>query len=643
MSWIKVLLLLGVSSLTLITAADTAKRRPVEPLRAASILPGDCMVYVRFRDIGKQIAQWQASPVSKRYFESKSFELWSRRHLALKLAERLSKLEQSLQGVPTLDAIRATMYGEVEIGVYDIGATQFVLVSRPTAASNLGRILSPKEFEERRSPAGRVYFYGLPAGDFQVCWAVADGRLIVASCEVLMLETLANLDGQGKGVLAQNPIYAEGMQGDFHDIAVWLNFTKLNRDWYFRHYWIYRNFDELSSIRSAVIDLEMTASAFIEHRSYLVDESGTAAFFSADDLKLVASIAPEGLAAYQVDVVRQGEYVDGFEDLLFEPEVFAEKKPRIPDAYSSYASSAEESFSYQLSSEEASLEDSEEDDYYSYRLDKSENYHTRLSRIYSVAIDDPFAADTDQTDKQVFWRERAVERRKALNAMLEEGLAQARPLLAMRFAEQEFDGPFAYSQRALVMRLEHSAGFVRDRFEAALEQMLRYHILASSSAVMPAWRSRGESRELVFPLVGRGVSYVLRGDLLIVTNSSEYTNRLLLPRGAHAMPNPVSEKVSSYRVVRPARGRAAFTKLFNRLDTDAVRATSSDSASEEDDSEESKKADEPDISETFFSGNLGSLLEVVKGVSEVTFEVSRSGKRVEETVVYRFKNAGQRR
>lgn len=642
MSWIKVLLLLGVSSLTLITVADIAKRKPVEPLRAANLLPRDCMVYVRFKDIGKQIAQWQTSPVSKRYFESKSFELWSRRHLALKLAERLSTLEQSLQGAtPTLDAIRATMYGEVEVGVYDIGATQFVLVSRPTASSTLGRLLSPKEFEERRSPAGRVYFYGLPAGNFQVCWAVADGRLIVASREVLMLETLANLDGQGKGVLAQDPVYAEAMQGDFHDIAVWLNFAKLNRDWYFRHYWIYRNFDELSSIRAAVMDLEMTASAFIEHRSYLVNESGTAASFSANDLRLVASIAPEGLAAYQVDAVRQGEYVDRFEDLLFEPEVFSEKRRRIPDAYSNYARSAEESFNYQPSSEEVS---SEEDDYYSYRLDESESYHTRLSRIYSVAIDDPFAADADQEDKEVFWRERALERRKALNAMLEEGLAQARPLLAMRFAEHEFDGPFAYSQRALVMRLERPAGFARDRFEAALERMLRHQIIASSSAAMPAWRDRGESRELVFPLVGRGVSYALRGDLLIVTNSSDYLSRLLLPRGARATPNPVSEKVSSYRVVRPARGRAAFTKLFNRLDADAEKATTStDSASEEDGGEESQKADEPDISETFFSGNLGSLLEVVKGVSEVTFEVSRSGKRVEETVVYRFKNTGRRR
>lgn len=640
MNWkiAKVLLLSVVGLVTLITVADTVRHKPVEPLHAARILPADCMVYVRFKDLGRQIAQWQASPISKRYFASKSFELWSRRHLALKLLERLSALEQSIQEVPTLEAIRATIQGEAELGVYDIGATQFVLVSRPrTGISAIGHLLSPEKFEERKSSTGRVYFCGLPVGNFQICWAVVDARLIVASRESLMLETLANLDDT-QGTLAENPAYAEVMKGGGHDIAIWLNFTKLNRDWYFKHYWIHRNFDELASIRAGVIDLEMTASAFIERRVYLVDKNETQTSFSADDLRLVASLAPENLVAYQADVIKQGEYIDCFEDLLFEPRVWVEKRRRIPDAYSDYAKYAEEGFSYQ-----SSPEDSSDDDYYSYRLDEDKNYHTRLAKIYSVAIDDPFAADTDRVDKEAFWKEKAIERRKALNTILEEGLAGAHPLVAMKFAEQDFDGPFAYSKKALVIRLERPTGFVRDRFEAALEKMLRYHIVASSSASMPAWRDRNGIRDLTFPLVGRGISYVLRGDLLIVTNDSDYTSRLIVPRSRQIVPKIVNERVSCYSVVRPSEGRAAFTKLFNRLDSDAAKATESpdsESTEESEESGQSKKADEPDISETFFSGNLGSLLEVVKNVSEVTREVSRTGERVEETVVYRFKNTG---
>lgn len=649
MNWkiAKVLLLSVVGLATLITAADTTRRRPLEPLRAAEILPADCMVYVRFKDLSRQIAQWQASPVSKRYFKSKSFELWSRRHLALKLLERLSALERSMQEVPTLDAIKATIRGEAELGIYDIGNTQFVLVSRPSAGtSTLGRLLSQKNFEQRKSPAGRVYFCGLPVGDFQICWAVADGRLIVASRESLMLETLANLDSGAEGTLAKDPVYADTMQGEFHDIVVWLNLAKVNRDWYFRHYWIYRNFDELSSIRAGVIDLQMTASAFIERRSYLVDKGQASATFSADDLRLVTSLAPENIFGYQAEVMQKGEYVDRFEDLLFEPEVFAKKRHKTLDAYSNYANyAAEQTFSYQTSDEEPSDSDEEYDDYY-YRLDESKNYHTRLGQIYNVAIDDPFAADTDQVDREDFWREKALERRNALNSMLEEGLAQASPLLALRFAEPAFEEPFVYFQRALVMRLAYPERFVRDKFEGALERMLRYHIVATSSASMPTWRNRGEIRELVFPLVGRGISYVLRNDLLIVTNSSDYTSRLLMPRSTQIIPELVSERVSSYRVVRPAKGRASFTKLFERLDSDAVRATTKPGeAAEEDDEdvEEPKKADSIDISETFFSGNLGSLLEVVKNVSEITFEVSRSSERLQETVVYHFDIRGQRR
>src|ERR1044071_4081753 len=88
-------LIIGVS--TLIMAADrqrpktpdARKAGPLHQLNLAHYLPADCFLYIQFRDLAGQIKAWQNSSLQARYYESKSFELWSRRHLSLKLSQRL--------------------------------------------------------------------------------------------------------------------------------------------------------------------------------------------------------------------------------------------------------------------------------------------------------------------------------------------------------------------------------------------------------------------------------------------------------------------------------------------------------------------------------------------------------------------------
>src|SRR5689334_4423024 len=88
------LFIIGITTLS--AAADRQRHRTGAPsqevhtqkLDLAHYLPSDCFVYIQFRDLAGQIKAWQKSGLQERYYKSKSFEQWQKRHLAEKLSMR---------------------------------------------------------------------------------------------------------------------------------------------------------------------------------------------------------------------------------------------------------------------------------------------------------------------------------------------------------------------------------------------------------------------------------------------------------------------------------------------------------------------------------------------------------------------------
>ena len=54
-----------------------------------------------------------------------------------------------------------------------------------------------------------------------------------------------------------------------HFATVWVDQAKLNDDYYFRHYWLMQNLDQLKAIRACMFDLELKDGTWIERRDFL--------------------------------------------------------------------------------------------------------------------------------------------------------------------------------------------------------------------------------------------------------------------------------------------------------------------------------------------------------------------------------------
>ncbi|MCS6884724.1 MAG: hypothetical protein RMM17_02960 [Acidobacteriota bacterium] len=596
---------------TLATSADRVRSVGTDNMNLEGLLPADCLIYVRFKDLPKQITQWQTSKLAERYYRSSNRKLWLERRLGLKLAERLADLESSLSGSVTLDAIKAAIDGEAVLGVYDIGDTQFIFIAR---ANSVAKLLSISNFDKKRSELGRTYYCGTPSIKFQVCWAHIDGLLIVASRERLLLDALANLDNEGKDSLMKRSDYAEAMVGNFHDITVWVDFAKVGSGKHFHRYWLYRNFEELSQIRTAVIDLEFRVLAdqitdIVERRTYLLKSSEPVLTFEAAQLRKVAVRVP--YVSHRINPVTPESYLGLFEWLLFRPEV-KETKGRTGFYY--YEDTSSEEDFYRLAY-------ARKDEYYS--LGETDDWHyAALGEDYRVNIDDPVSAGGGVALSEEL-RKKLAERRRAVEVMMREALEPAKPILAAQFGNSSL-GTFISTDYGLIMLLREPKVFSEERFEAALRQMLQYRLLASKNAA-PQWSGDSVSgRHLIFPLIDRGVSYVLDGDLLIVSNNKEYFEKLKVPVAA-VYPRLHFDRLSSYRVVRLS-DRQAAAKVFEVLDKAAVVATSSNDVT----------TDEESSLEESFGKEVVGLLDVVAEVAEVTFEESRQLGRWEEVVSYRF-------
>src|SRR5262249_7634565 len=152
---------------------------------------------------------------------------------------------------------------------------------------------------------------------------------------------------------------------EMHDITLWLDQGRINEDWYFRNYWIYRNFDALKPFSAGLVDLEMTDASWIERRYFLLKENSpvtTAA--KADDVRRVAAAVPGTTAAYRIDAISDDETAQIISNTIFEFE------PKLKNSLSE-AQPIQSRFAYQS-----------EDYDYTYRPGSSSNYEEGETYYY---------------------------------------------------------------------------------------------------------------------------------------------------------------------------------------------------------------------------------------------------------------------
>ncbi|HEX6717333.1 MAG TPA: hypothetical protein VF088_09480, partial [Pyrinomonadaceae bacterium] len=244
----------------------------------AEDLPRGAVVYAQFSNLPALIEQWDHSRLKERYLNSTNYRQLQTRHLVLKLISRWEEFNNALGFQLDVGAISGATETKAALAVYDIGQLDLVFVA-PLSEEKIALtqfFKNKDQFEEAETPGGDVYYRQAVEADHGrqkqvLAFATVSGRFILASNENLLLRTIANINHQNqKDTLAADPAFMDlSRKLKPHFVTVWVDQAKLNHDYYFKHYWLMQNMDQLKGIRAGMFDLEQEKGRWIERREFL--------------------------------------------------------------------------------------------------------------------------------------------------------------------------------------------------------------------------------------------------------------------------------------------------------------------------------------------------------------------------------------
>ena len=600
--------------LTFICVAFVVFARRNEPKNAYALaddLPRGAFVYAQFSDLPALIQEWDRSQLKERYLNSTNYRQLQNRHLALKLISRWEEFNNALGF--QFDA--ATLTGAAEtraaVAVYDIGQLDLVFIA-PLSEEKIAltQFFQNKDrFEEAESPAGDVYYRQAVEADRGrqkqvLAFAALSGRFILATNESLLLRTIANLNRRNpKDTLAADPAFASlSRKLKPHFVTVWVDQTKLNQDYYFKHYWLMQNVDQLKGIRAGMFDLEQQKERWIERREFLTTgkDHTLSAPIPSTELKRLYSMVPEDSPFVRLRALARDPKLTAsvLRDTLF-------------DTPQDETQQAGESWSWDSYSE---------NDFYTNDTYDLESGYYYLGRRYDTSIDDPYDARVTEPEEPG-GNPVAAELEQQFSTNVQAALAPARPstaLLATR--PHTTDGPlFVEFRRAAIIHLQSAGNLKRDLLERAIALAAQGRLTVAGRGSEPAWEDRKEGehvwRQLRLPMLGWEICYATKDGELIVANSAELLKSVLDSATNKPLIELPVDATDDFTVVRFDQRKSAFDDIMKTLDKDGALPD----------------ADSRKLADAFFSGNIGSLLDVASGVSriEIARRSSSNGLHVE--------------
>jgi len=248
---------------------------PTKP--ASELMPAGALFYMETRNFSKLVSEWDASPEKKAWLESASYQSYLRSHLLTRLTEA-RKSYADAAGVPE-DAplLQGIAGGESALAFYHIGKLEFLYITQISSArfadSVLGKV---KQKFEARKAGGRDYFVQ-SKGENTIAFALVDDRLILATREDLIADSLKLLAGEKVPTLRQDTWFDTALgkapSGNAPpDIRVIADLDRTTKTHQFRAYWVQRNVADVRQFAAEIADVKIGTSDIREDRVFLRGE-----------------------------------------------------------------------------------------------------------------------------------------------------------------------------------------------------------------------------------------------------------------------------------------------------------------------------------------------------------------------------------
>ncbi|HEV7683051.1 MAG TPA: hypothetical protein VGO68_13060 [Pyrinomonadaceae bacterium] len=618
--WLSLLIVLSICAGLLVYARTRSTKHPFE---LAEDFPRGALVYGQFADLPALIKQWDQSHLKQQYLESENYKQFQHGHLALKLIERWEEFNNALGFPLDAAALSSTADNRVAIAIYDIGHLDLVFIAPMSEEKMMATefFKSKEQFEATELPDGTTYYRHEVEADRGrqkqlLVFAALKGRLVLATSEPLLLRAITNINGKSKkDRLWDDPSFKTlSAITTPHFATVWVDQAKLNADYYFKHYWLMRNVDQLKAIRACMFDLELKDGTWIERRDFLSagkvvqkDSPISAAEIARLQAQLPGDVPFLKIKSLGDDATLTTSLIQ--ETLLDRP---ADKQNQN-GKYWSWERYGDDEFYPD--------EDGEGYDHYSY-----------LSPEFDSAIDDPHDAKISQQEEPGESPLRS-ELERQFAERLQQAVAPAHPLAAVvATSPKTMTGPlFVEFRRIAILPLQSPAKLNRQLLEEAISKAAQSRLTVAGPSVDLKWvdHSAGEHgwRELELPMLGWHFCYALRGGDLIIANSPEFLSSILsVPNQPAASAVQSASSLDDLTVIRLDQRKPAFDDIVNRLDAESIKR--SQAARAKDAKETSGKSEE------FFSGNISSLLDVAANVTRIEIKRSSSSNNLHEEINY---------
>lgn len=612
------LLLLGLIVIGLALNAVSAQRAKKNFEQAADF-PRGALVYAQFKDLPGLLKQWNESELKDRYLASVNFQQLQSRHLAMKLLSRWEEFGSAAGFDIGLDAFSSLADNRAAIAVYDLGKLDLVLIAPMNQAKwEACRFLQGKdEFEEIELPDGTTYYLHDVEADRgrqkqHIAFAYVKGRFVLATSEKLLLRCIANINGQAKkDRLTDEPSFQElAKTVEPHFATVWVEQSKLNDDWYFRHYWLMSDIADLKNMRAGMFDLEMQQGQWIERREFLLQNNIAAgAALPNQALLRIEQIIPDEVPFVQFRAANHpadtAALVSGS---LFQAKARKRDGRKANPNWQHYSDS-----DFEISS---SGEDSFGESRYSY-------------------LDYKFDSEINEADESDGASDSASrltsEQRFAQTLQL--ALQGARPVVSAKVSRpRAIEGPlFAEFAQASVISLQNASLLDRAMLERAIGELAANRLMIAGASGKFPWKNKTvggkEVREMDLPMLGRSVGYGLRGSEMILSNNLELLAEMMIAKPSGQNRFTSASPIHELTVIRLSERKQAFDQIFARLEEPMVKAYWQQRRGEE--------ASGP--SQEFFSGEVASLLDVASPVRDVRIQRSYENGRMREEVIAKLK------
>jgi hypothetical protein len=527
---LKVFVAILVVSLAAFIAVSQIKSEAFAP---AADFPREALVYMQISDLPALARLWNESEFKEKYLASDNFDDFKHRHLGLKLVSRWEEFNEANGFAINLETVAALAQNKAAIALYDVGKLEFVFIApvpeEVFAAS--GFVRNQSGFEAETLDDGTiVYRKSLETGYRQqkreLIFTGVKGRFILATSEKLLAQTLNNINGKpSKNRLLDEPSFKALSEKTATGAAtVWVNQAALNRDYYFKRYWLMSDVESLENIRAGIFDFSTAEGKLVERRKFLLNQAQ-----NPPVIKSAESLArlPASVPFYRLRAANN-QTVDGaVRDTIFDARENSTGDADEPIYYSSY----------------------NDNDFSSVDYDS-------LNENFDQAID-----ESDEED--------AVEATETI-VDFSKFLQSAEPQTILTFTEPVLQPAplFVEFRRAAIFKLAAPDRLDRDSFESAIEKNLSARVLIAAPDVKLKWETKSENgaawRELRLPMLGWEISYATRDDELILTNAADFLREI------YATENPPQNETSAgalteLTVINLDRKEDAYTRIFAEL------------------------------------------------------------------------------